>query len=136
MKNLAIIIFCACFISLGFQRCSEDNKPTCDCDKTDFVIDFNDREGNIYYADDGVSWRAWVISVRSEDNSQILVGKICNLNTTQVQQILTGIPSDSNSATPVIFSGRVTQLCSTETSPTATANVSFFYVKVGDIKLK
>lgn len=131
-----IVTFCACLIFLIFQGCSEDKEPSCDCDKTEFVIDFNNREGEIVYADDGVSWKTWQISVKSEVGSQILVGKICNLNYPSVKAILSVIPSDSQNATPVIFSGKVTQLCSEEYRPVAPANVSFFYVKIDDIKLK
>jgi hypothetical protein len=118
------------------QGCGNDTKPNCNCDSTDHVLDFNSKEGKIYFGDDGVSWRAWVITARSQDNSQIFSGIICNLDAAPVRAMLDSISTTPNNSIPVIFSGRATQLCPKETRPVSPSNNSFFYIKVTDIKLK
>lgn len=135
MKNQLISVFSIFSLIIIIQGCNEDTTPSCDCDKTAFVLDFTDREGVIYYLDD-IRMKAWVISVRFSDNSQILVGKICNPNSSSVKAIIGKIPSEPFVMTPVIFSGRVTQLCPDETTPVHQSIVSVFYIKVDNINLK
>lgn len=135
MKNQLISVFSVILLIFIFQGCNEETTTSCDCDKTEFVTDFTDREGVIYYLDD-IHMKAWVISVRSSDNSQILVGKICNPNSSSVKAIIGNIPSEPFVMTPVIFSGRITQLCPDETTPVHQSNVSVFYIKVDNINLK
>jgi hypothetical protein len=109
------------------QGCNKDAEPVCDCNKTEYVGSFTDREGDIRYSD---NWRGWEIFVSSRDNQQFLRGKICNLNDPVVQGLIGTISSQPNIPTPVIFSGRVTELCPDEYRPIALANVSFFYTQL------
>jgi hypothetical protein len=132
MKLFTIIY--TIFLILSIQGCNEDNPHSCNCDKTDFVLDFIDKDGEIYYIDD-TYMKGWVISVKSEDNSQILIGIICNANSPYFKTITKDIPSESPNKVPVIFSGRVTQLCPDEIIPIHPSNVSFYYLKIDTITL-
>ncbi len=129
MKSIMVTVLCTVLL----QRCGNDTKPACYCDKTEYVLDFTNREGTIALAENG-SWRSWIIL--TQDGSQIFTGVICNLNAALVQDMLSQVSSVPNSTTSVVFSGRVTQLCPNETRPVAPSNNSFFYIKLTDIKLK
>ena len=113
------------------QGCDRGCSPVCNCDTSDLVIEFIDKEGEIFYLNNP-NMQGWIITVQSTGSSQILAGKICNTNS--IEPFISNI-IDPSSPTNVIFSGTVTQLCPNETTPVHPSNISYYYIKIDNIKL-